>query len=375
MVTEWLAWFAVYRVVVIRNDEVIQGVFRPEIDLRNQQVQDALKSWPGQHYLQRTDEGVEVTLVRSLAPPPRERWWLHVLLGVLTLATTTLAGAYLQGQDPLQLIAFAIGPFRLPIPAGVEPLAVLPGLLFSVPLMVVLLGHELGHYLVARSHGMDVSPPFFIPAPHWFNLIGTFGAFIRLRSATMNRGVLMDVGAAGPIASFLLSLPMLAAGLVWSRDLPLATAATERSFVVLFGDQPIWLGGSGIMNLFASAFAPGSGTLLLHPLAFAGWLGLFVTALNLFPLAQLDGGHIIYALLGRVQTWVGAGFLLVLLILGFWWWGWWLWAAMILVLGRGTVRHPTVFDPSFPLPPKRSAVGWGCVIIFLLTFVAFPLTL
>jgi hypothetical protein len=206
-VTDWLSLFAVYRVVVIRNDEVIQGVLRPEVAPGSPLLRSGLREWPGHHYLHETPDGVELTLVRPLARPERERWWLHLLLGVLTLTTTTFAGAYLLGLDPLPLTGLAVGPLRLPIPVGIDPSQVLPGLLFSVPLVGVLLGHELGHYLAARRHGMDVSPPYFIPAPHWVNLIGTFGAFIRLRSATMNRGVLMDVGAAGPLVSFALSIP------------------------------------------------------------------------------------------------------------------------------------------------------------------------
>jgi Zn-dependent protease len=372
-VTDWLSWFSVYRLVVIRNDEVLHGVLRPEIDPGSPAVRAALNGWSGQHYLHRTEAGVELTLVRRLTAATRERWWLHLMLGLLTLATTTVAGAFLQGRDPLRIAAVALGALRFPVPTGVEPAEFVPGLLFSVPLMVVLLGHELGHYFVARRHGMDVSPPYFIPAPHWINLIGTFGAFIRLRSATMNRMVLMDVGAAGPLASFILSLPLVGWGLTLSRELPLATAGSAREYLILFGGQPIWLGGSMIFDLFAAVFAPGGGTLLLHPLALAGWLGLFVTALNLFPLSQLDGGHILYSLLGRRQSRVGAAFLVALLVLGWWWWGWWLWAALILLLGRGTIRHPTVVDPSYPLRSDQKIMGWACILIFVLSFVVFPL--
>jgi Zn-dependent protease len=372
-VTDWFSLFAVYRVLVIRNDEVIQGVLRPDLRPGSPDLEEGLRSWPGRHYLQSGPAGVELTLVRPIARPETERWWLHLLLGLLTLATTTLAGAYLQGHEPLRLAAAGIGPLVLPLPVALDPSAAAPGLFFSIPLLVVLLGHELGHYFAARRHGMDVSPPYFIPAPHWLNLIGTFGAFIRLRSVTMNRGVLMDVGAAGPLISFVLSLPLAVAGLAMSRELPLASSGPAREYLVLFGSQPVWLGGSLSFDLLSMLAAPGGGSLLLHPFAFAGWLGLFVTALNLFPLAQLDGGHILYALMGPRQRWIGTAFLGVLLGLGFWWWGWWLWAMLILVIGKGSVRHPSVFDPTLPLPRRRAAVGWACIVIFLLTFVAFPL--
>jgi Zn-dependent protease len=218
-VTDWFSLFAVYRVLVIRNDEVIQGVLRPDLRPGSPDLEAGLRSWRGRHYLQSGPAGVELTLVRPIAGPETERWWLHLLLGLLTLATTTLAGAYLQGHEPLRLAAAGIGPLVLPLPVALDPSAAAPGLFFSIPLLVVLLGHELGHYFAARRHGMDVSPPYFIPAPHWLNLIGTFGAFIRLRSVTMNRGVLMDVGAAGPLVSFVLSLPLAVAGLAMSREL------------------------------------------------------------------------------------------------------------------------------------------------------------
>jgi len=143
--------------------------------------------------------------------------------------------------------------------------------------------------------------------------------------------------------------------------------------VVTFAGEPIWLGGSAILTLLARGVTGTTAVIQLDPLAFAGWLGLFAATLNLFPLAQLDGGHILYALLGRRQRWVGIAFLGVLLYLGRSWWGWWLWAGLILLIGRGRVRHPTVFDPEYPVSGVRRAVGWACVLIFLLTFIPVPI--
>jgi membrane-associated protease RseP (regulator of RpoE activity) len=154
----------------------------------------------------------------------------------------------------------------------------------------------------------------------------------------------------------------------------LTTTAPSR-FVVLFGSQPIWLGNSILFSALDGIFAGDGEILLLHPVAFAAWLGLFVTALNLFPLAQLDGGHILYALLGGRQRYFGMAFLAVLVGLGFFWWGWWLWAALTLVLGRGSIRHPSVFDPEVPVTGRRRLVGWFCVVIFLLTFAPIPIRL
>jgi hypothetical protein len=145
------------------------------------------------------------------------------------------------------------------------------------------------------------------------------------------------------------------------------------SYVVQFGAQPIWLGDSLLVHSLAWLFAPAPGLLVLSPLAWAGWLGLFVTALNLFPLSQLDGGHILYALSGRAQQRIGLAFLALLVVLGWWWWGWWFWAAVILLIGRGRIHHPAVFDPVFPVDGVRRRLGWACVAIFILTFVPFPL--
>jgi hypothetical protein len=375
-VTDWMNLFATYRVVMVRDDEVVQGVLHPEIDVDHPVVRDTLTDWKGVHFVHRTPAGTELTLVRRLARRPKERWGLHALLFVLTAITTSAAGAMFLGRVPFRTALLPLGPFAVPIPVGVVLENLLLGGMFSGPLLMILLGHELGHYLVARWHKMDVSPPYFIPSPHWINLIGTFGAFIRLRSPMINRAMLLDVGAAGPIVSFVLSIPAVVVGLLWSRTVRVPGAG-EPAFAVLFDGQPIWLGGSLLFNSLAHLVRGTEGVLLLHPLAFAGWLGLFVTALNLFPLAQLDGGHILYALVGGRQRYAGMAFLALLLVLGnpWWggWWGWWLWAGLILLVGRGSIRHPPVFHPEYPVTGARRKIGWVCVAIFVLTFVAMPI--
>lgn len=371
--TYWPDLFSIYRTVVARGDEITQGMLHSDLTVEDPDVRSALGSWQGTHFVFPRAEGTEITLVRRITQPRRERWWLHLLLGLLTFVTTTIAGAYFAGRDPLTIAFFRAGTFDIPYPVHLDAGALPAGLIFSLPLLVVLFGHEMGHYLVAKRHGMDSSPPFFIPSPHWINLIGTFGAFIRLRSIVVNRIVLLDVGMAGPLASFLLSLPLVALGLSWSAPMPQLEGVTGR-YIVVFGGQPIWLGSSPLFYLFDRLFQGGGAHLFLHPVAFAGWLGLFVTALNLFPLAQLDGGHILYALVGRAQRFVGIGFLLLLIALGFSWWGWWLWAGVILVIGRGSIRHPAVFDPEIPVTGRRRLLGWCCVVIFILTFVGVPIS-
>jgi len=372
-VTDWLNLFAVYRTVVIRNDEIVQGVLHPELGPDHPLVRSVLDQWKGTHFVYPTEDGTEVTFVRPIAEARPERWWLHVLLGLATFLTTTAAGAHFVGRTPFETVDLPVGPFALPLPIRVFPADLLPGLTFSLPLLIILFAHEMGHYLVARRNGMNVSPPYFIPAPHWINVIGTFGAFIRLRSVVMNRRVLLDVGMAGPYASFLLSIPVAMIGLALSDPLPQLLSDAPARYVVLFGSQPIWLGNSLLFGFLDWVMAGDGGFLVLHPLAFAGWIGLFVTALNLFPLAQLDGGHILFALLGEKQRYFGYAFLALLLGLGFYWWGWWLWAGLILVLGRGSISHPSVFDPEVPVVRERRLPGWFCVLMFILTFVAIPI--
>jgi Zn-dependent protease len=369
--TDWTTLFAVYREVVIRDDQIVQGMLLPDLLPEDATVRSALAAWEGTHFLHHTPYGHELTLVRRRGVKRTERWWLHLLLGLATLLTTSIAGAYFGGRDPLRFPVAPPGSWWAAVPVGLSLHDVVPGLAFSVPLLLILLGHEMGHYLMGRSHRMDVSPPYFIPSPPGLNLIGTFGAFIRLRSIVVNKRVLLDVGIGGPLVSFALSVPILALGL--ARSTPAAVAAPLRGYVVHFGAQPIWIGDSLLVHLLARLFGPAHGLLVLSPLAWAGWLGLFVTTLNLFPLAQLDGGHILYALVGRAQQRVGIAFLGLLLVLGYWWWGWWFWAAVILLIGRGSTRHPAVFDQALPVEGARRWLGWACVVVFFLTFVPIPL--
>jgi membrane-associated protease RseP (regulator of RpoE activity) len=336
-----------------------------------------LQEWPGDCYVQRSQLGVELTLVRRAAPRRPERWWLHALLLALTLLSTTLSGAMLAGGDPLRLAAGSVLGMAMPVPTGWAPGELLPGLWFSLPLVCTLLAHELGHYLLALRHGMDASPPYFVPAPFFVNLIGTFGAFIRLRSPLLNRVILMDVGAAGPLAGFVPALLFTWAGLWLSRVGPVSPGFPEASFgVVIGGSLELPLGRSLLLDLLRTLSPVAEpGLVALHPMAVAGWVGLFFTALNLVPVYQLDGGHVLYALLGRAQTVVALLFVVGLIVLGRSWFGWWFWAAVILLLGRGRLGHPPVFDPRIPVRGVRRAVGWACIVVFVLTFAPFPFPL
>ncbi|MBI4520545.1 MAG: site-2 protease family protein [Gemmatimonadetes bacterium] len=283
------------------------------------------------------------------------------------------AGSLLAGVDPLRGVALELGPIWLPVPTGVDWSALLRGAPFALPLMTILLGHELGHYVIARRLHLRVTLPYFIPFPPYFSIVGTLGAFIRLRSPLMHRRMLFDVAIGGPLVSFLLSIPALVIGLRWSTLAPGAGDAVTP-FVVPFAGEAIWIGNSLALAWLADLIVgeAGSGWIVLHPVAFAAWLGLFVTALNLLPFGQLDGGHILYALVGRRQRVLALALLGVLFPLGWLWWGWWLWLGVAIVIGRGRLGHPPVLQEGEELPRGRRVLGWAAVVVFLLIFAPVP---
>jgi Zn-dependent protease len=366
--------FAAWRVVEVHDQQVFQARLHPGLSLGDADVRRYLDQWPGRVYSQPGPDGVEVTLARRIRPRPRERWWLHLLLLALTVLTATIAGGLLVDGDPLRMRDASFAGTAIPVPTRLTPLSVAPGLWFSLPLLVILGAHELGHYALARRHGMDVSPPFFVPAPWMLSLIGTFGAFIRLRSPLLNRSVLLDVGAAGPIVSFLLSIPAVVLGLAWSRtvdQVPEWAHGVRVGLVV--DDQLLPMGESAVFALLRALSPLGDAAFVaLHPLAFAGWLGFFFTALNLFPVSQLDGGHVVFALSRRWHALVGMLTVTLLLALSFGWIGWLFWAVLVMVIGRGRLYHPPVYDPDLRLDPARRAIGWACIAIFFLTLVPIP---
>jgi membrane-associated protease RseP (regulator of RpoE activity) len=239
------------------------------------------------------------------------------------------------------------------------------------------MAHEMGHYVAARVHRVRASLPYFIPFPPYFSVIGTVGAFIRLRGPIVQRTVLFDIGSAGPFASFVLSLPLLVLGLALSVVVPGETDLGSP-FVIYFLEQPVWLGNGVLTHALASLFGPGAvgeAPILLHPLALVGWLGLFVTTLNLLPLGQLDGGHVLYALDPRRHVRAARLFLVALVPLGLLWWGWWAWAGIVLFLHRGRVAHPRVVQDRAEIGTVRRVLGWILIAMFLATFVPVPIRL
>jgi len=286
----------------------------------------------------------------------RERYWLHVLLFAITLLSTTLVGAAMQ-LDFNHNVAFDME-HNLDMYewAWQRPSLLLQGLPFSLTLLAILLAHELGHYLTALYHGVDASPPYFMPSP----VLGTFGAFIRVRSQIYSKLVLFDIGVSGPLAGFVVLLPALAIGLAYSKIIP----GIGHQGTVQFG-VPV------LQWLLERAIFPGthSADICLHPVARAAWVGMFATAMNLLPVGQLDGGHILYAFFPNQHRTISKLVCLLILPLGFLWLGWVLWALLLLWLGR---RHPVVYD-STPLGPGRRKLGWLALALFLLCFIYAPI--
>jgi membrane-associated protease RseP (regulator of RpoE activity) len=294
--------------------------------LRRQGTQDLVIAQPG--------------VVRPKPANP----WINLILLLATIVTTVLWGALNEGADLLA-----------------NPLSIVQGLPFSLTLMTILGAHELGHYFMARRQGVAVTLPYFIPMP--FSFIGTMGAFIQLRSPVHNRRALLDVGLAGPVSGLLVTIPLLTYGLAQSPVQPIISGPG----VFTEGNSILYL---ALKYLVHDRILPGDGLdVFIGPVAFAGWVGILVTALNLLPAGQLDGGHIIYALLGDRARPVAAATLLALVAMGFLWNGWFIWAALIFFFGLG---HPPPLDDITGLDPKRKLVGVLAAIMFILVFTPIP---
>ena len=356
-------FLAAWRTIPLRDREVIDALVDPAHTAPSAELAQALENWPGSYYWSDEPDGRHLVLTHPTPPRSRERWVLHALLFAITLFTTTLGGAVLSGTISVHA-AFSMEHWAAILLNGWSG-----GLSFSVPLLGILLCHELGHYLTARRYHLDVSPPYFIPGPPVPFGIGTLGAFIRLRTILTDRRQLLDVGAAGPFAGFLVALPVLWIGLALSRP-----ADGAYGMVVWLRDGPLWQLGDSLITLGVRRFAMGDVPgVVLHPTAIAGWFGMFVTALNLMPMAQLDGGHILYAAAPRRHEWIGRGFWVALMVLGVFSRQWLVWAVLVLVLSRGRLAHPPVLDAYRPLPLTRRWLAWASLALFLVTFSPIPL--
>jgi membrane-associated protease RseP (regulator of RpoE activity) len=293
--------------------------------------------------------------------PPTKSLVLSIGLFFLTLVTSLIAGtqftaAYAHNQA-VSMDAW-MQSFRL---VYLNPLALLAGLPFALTLLGILLAHELGHYFACRHHHIRSTYPFFIPAP---TLIGTFGAFILIRSPIRSMRALFDVGFSGPLVGFLVAVPAMVYGVLHAKVIP--SLGTDGSAEIIFGVP-------NILRLVAAVVQPNAhaSDLLLHPVGRAAWVGMFATALNLLPVGQLDGGHIVRSVSPRLHRWISLALPIALIPLGYFQWqGWWIWAAILF--GLRFFRMPQIYDPT-PLDPNRRFGAVVSLVLFLLCFMPNPL--
>lgn len=292
-------------------------------------------------------------------PRLRRRLWLHVLLLAVTIFSTTFVGARIAENFGSNRPAFVVEEdLDAYVEIWREPRRMLPGLWFSVPLLVILLAHEFGHYLACVVYRLDASLPYFLPAP---TFIGTMGAFIRIRSPIFTRRELFDVGIAGPLAGLVFVVPALGIGLALSKVIPGIAGQGDLVFgipLLLRAVEGLVFPGVPVDDIY------------LHPMARAAWVGLFATALNLLPFGQLDGGHILYAVASDRFRVLVRVFLVVLVLLGKLYWPWWAWAVLLFFFG---LKHPPIFDPA-PLSRERRWLAILALALFLLCFMPAPVT-
>jgi len=301
-------------------------------------------------------QGIRVVVIQ----PPKRRYWLHALLFLATILSTLCIGARLQYNFNNHLPFFSADVDYWPWAWAIEDWRrLLLGIPFSASLLAILTAHEMGHFVLAVRRRIYATLPFFIPAP---TLIGTLGAFIRIKSPIRSRSDLFDVGIAGPIAGFVVAIPLLFYGLMLSQPLTAQSSQTDIAFglPLIFYLAHAVLAASG--NLLASHIALGS--LYLHPVAVAAWFGMFATALNLLPGGQLDGGHIIFAVQPRWHRRVSVLSIAVLLALSWYLWaGWLLWAIVLRLTGS---RHPDV-PLAPPMDRKRKWVAATALLMLVLS--------
>ncbi|MGQ9502041.1 MAG: site-2 protease family protein [Anaerolineae bacterium] len=291
-------------------------------------------------------EGHELVAMPGLPRPRPSNPWINAVLFVMTVLSVVFIGALNEGVDLLR-----------------NPAGIVAGFPFAGTLLLILGTHEFGHYFAARHHRVAVTLPYFIPMP--LSFVGTFGAFIQLRSPVRNRNQLFDVGVAGPLSGLIVALPLLVYGLSISPVRPLP----PEGGYLMEGNSLLYL---GVKYLIHGEILPGHGRdVMLHPIAFAAWFGILVTAFNLFPIGQLDGGHVLFSLLGERARYVGFVLVGTLFLMGLLLWeGWIVWAILVFLLG---IAHPSPLNDLAPLDAQRKALGVIVLFIFALVFVPVPL--
>ncbi|MDI6917208.1 MAG: site-2 protease family protein [Thermoplasmatales archaeon] len=279
--------------------------------------------------------------------------WVNLLLLIATVFTTVIAGVficvpYFGGKIlSIKTIFYSF-------------------IFFSLPLIIILGVHEMGHYFAAKRHNVKVSLPYFVPLPPPF-ILGTMGAFISLREPIPNKKVLLDVGAAGPICGFLVAVPVTVIGLFLTNVYAVSAPETgEMVHQYIMGSPLIYT----FLSILVNSFIPFKEGIVIHPTAFAGWVGLFVTSLNLLPAGQLDGGHVFRSLFGEKSRYVSYTAVAFMIVLGLFYSGWFVFAFIILLLG---VRHPPALNEVTELDMKRKLLGVFTILLLIICFVPVPM--
>ncbi len=310
------------------------------------------------------------TIAVQQQPYKPKRVWINGLLFLATILTTLLMGAHFLGHTWGEIMQ--------------NPSLLLTAWEYSFSLLLILTCHEMGHYVAARWHRLNVTLPYYIPLPfEGLFHFGTMGAFIKIKSPIPNRRALLDVGIAGPLAGLVVSLAVLTIGYLRLPDLGGIIAHVEEihPWVEDPGFPTITMGKSLLIIFFNDIVGQGllpMSEIYHFPLLFSGWIGLFVTAMNLMPIGQLDGGHIVYSLLGaraKIVNFIAFGglFLLVILLFSFHGVGGFIWIPWMIILTIIGLRHPPTIDDSLQLTPGRRYLGWLCVLIFILCFIPLPI--
>lgn len=288
---------------------------------------------------------------------PRRFPWLNVVLFVLTCVSTLFVGALLMADfhgTSYELVSQDLRHHLLGL--------LLSGLPFSFAIMSILFSHEMGHYLTCRYYGIDASLPYFIPFP---NPVGTMGAFIRIRSPIRDRGSLLEVGIAGPIAGFVVAATVLVISMRLARFVDPSTLQDG----IQLGEPLIFK----VVEYLMGMTPPAGMETYMHPVSFAAWFGFFATALNLLPAAQLDGGHVIYAIFRGYHRWISIGVVAILVPLAvFYWIGWSVWIVLLLVL---RLYHPPTLDDQAPIQPRHIVLGLIGLVLLILCFTPAPFVL
>ncbi|MCF7886567.1 MAG: site-2 protease family protein [Candidatus Marinimicrobia bacterium] len=342
-------WILIHKVGTSKENLIIEGSLRnPDTDL------NSIKKDAGKLIGEITQHSTNGHTYFRIKPQQKKKKSnrMNLILFFITIITTLAAGALMEGANIFK-----------------NPLLIYKGIPFSLTLMLILGVHELGHYTFAKKHNVDATLPYFIPAP---TFIGTFGAFIKMKSPIHSKKALIEIGAAGPIAGFIIAVPALFIGLSISEIQTVNGVAGGLQL----GDSLLTWAAAKIMYPHLAA----NQEIMISSVGFAAWIGLLVTMLNLIPLGQLDGGHIAYALLGDKFKKVGWVIFIGLVLLGTIPYflfdvntlNWLIWAALVFFVIK--LKHPPVLNPGKELTTREKTIGIIALTIFILTFVPVPIS-